>query len=384
MIRTGVLCASVLWCAPGCQSAGRDVSAQGIGEMASGVLDAGAPIDSGSTRGLEVRLWVVDDTDRAAARGLTPYIDDFEEVSGDGRSDPISARTRSRWSDWGFRIITIPMDQVEGFLGQLRPVQPISVQWLGEFGHWRAIVRAGELGSEHVRVGSRLVEIDRGRPRLIARSWVEPMFTPRDVIPAVRLDLGMQIEIRDSRLRRQRQMGFFEPGRERSIEDDGPVIDELILSAMLDGSSALIIMGEAPGVDWNELPELPELSGPTEETVIGQDAGQAGDQGSGGFGPSEHQKQAQEEAQEQPGQTTRADQQGRGGRSGPRIDQPAKPMGQSLGELMLTSPGSRTTRLNQARIVPKRVIVVLIPRVEGGYSLLPRSPGQIKEKESSP
>ncbi len=349
-------------------------------------LEPPAPIDSGSMRGLEVRMWVVDDTDRAVARGLVSSMDDSQGLSVDVRPDPISLQTRSRWGDWGFRIITIPMDQVDGFLGQLRPVQPISVQWLGEFGHWRAIVRAGELGTSYVRVGQRSVEIDRGRPRLIARSWVEPMLTPSDVIPAVRLDLAMQIETHDSRSRQRRQARFFEPGRERSIEDDGPVLDGLILSAMLDGSQAIIIVGEAPGVDWNE------LSDPIEASVIGQDAEEAGDQGSGGFGPSEHQNQAQSQGQNQ-GQSQAKGQAGqtRSGRQissedpkGPRVDGPAEPTGQSLGELMLTSPGSRTVRLNQARIVPKRVVVVLIPRVEGGYSLLPRSPEQTKNKGAKP
>ncbi len=349
--------------------------------MASGVLGASAPIDSGSTRGLEVRLWVVDDTHWDAARALS---------AGLSTEMPIEPERIERWSDWGFRIVAIPVDRVDGFLGQLRPVQPISVQWLGEFGHWRAIVRAGELGTDHVRVGQRRVEIDRGRPRLIARSWIEPMLGQGEVLPAVRLDLGMQIETHERRVRQRRQMGLLGLDHERSIEDDGPVIDELILSAMLDGSAALIIMGEAPGVDWNELPD------PEKPLAIEDDAAQGGeargddaqgDRGAGAFGPSEHQqtqRQAQEKerAQAQGERTLLEDR--RETRPGPRINQPAKPMGQSLGELMLTSPGSRTTRLNQARIVPKRVIVVLIPRVEGGYSLLPRSVEQAKKKGERP
>ncbi len=347
-----------------------------------------ASIDSGSTRGLEVRLWVVDDTDWAVARSLVPYLDDFEGVSRDGHADPLWVQTRSRWSDWGFRTIMIPMDQVEGFLGQLRPVQPISVQWLGEFGHWRAIVRAGELGTNHVRVGQRLVEIDHGRPRLIARSWIEPMLTLADVVPAVRLDLGLQIEINDSRSRQWRQSGFFEPGRERSIEDDGPVIDELMRTVMLDGSQALIIVGEAPGVDWNRLADSVGASALGEEAAEGE---KADDQDSEAFGPNEGQNLGQNQGQDQTeqAQSDRHDVRGDSSTSlskRPRVDQPSKPMGQSLGELMLMSPGSRTVRLNQPRTVSKRVIVVLIPRVEGGYSLLPEpsSRGQTWKKGSRP
>ncbi len=53
--------------------------------------------------------------------------------------------------------------------------------------------------------------------------------------------------------------------------------------------------------------------------------------------------------------------------------EPIKPLGKTLGELMLTSSGSRIVRANQTRTVPKRVIVVLVPRVDGTFTLIPRS-----------
>lgn len=354
------MCAVVMSCAPGCRVIRYYFPSDEI-EIATDdprVLRSPEPINSVSTRGLEVRLWVVDDTDWAAARSLSLYLGENQSGQID---NPILAADSERWADWGFRLIAVPIDEVEGFLDTLRPVQPISVQWLGEFGQWRAIIRAGTLQSSHVRVGQHSVKIERGRPRLIARSWVEPMLTPTDVVPGVRLDLGLQIETQDSRARRQRDAGFFDAPRERSIEDDGPVFDELIFSAMLDGSHAIIIVGEAPDVDWDSLPDP--------EPLFVLDSDVETDSRAGGFGPSESPKA---DGDEPTAGQERIDVQRRSPTARRAVSEPSKPMGKTLGELMLTSPGSRIVRANQTRIVPKRVIVVLIPRVEGGYSLLPR------------
>jgi len=289
---------------------------------------------------------------------------DILGIGGESEASPIDPRAMAQWSDWGFRFIPVPIELIEEFLGSLRPVQPINVQWLGEFTQWRAIVRAGELGSDRVRVGNRSVQIQRGRPRLIARSWIEPMLNDTDVVPALRLDLGMQIE---SQTKKQ-GLGLSGINRQRLIEDDGPVIDSLLLSAMLDGSTALVIVGEAPGFAWETLPE-----------PIGDQTSPEDDQSSrsGSLGPAEPRDQS-EHRSAQPKNDPSADQtpfrQVSGAVSGSAtpIDGPQAPLGKTLGELMLLGPGSRIPLANQTRVVPKRVIVVLIPRVEGGFRLLPR------------
>jgi hypothetical protein len=371
----GLLCAGVLACAPGCRVVRYYFPSEEI-EIAGGTSDgsgAPAPMNSAATRGLEVRLLVVDDTDWAGPRGLLAYLDDPAQSSADAQSNPIDAKTIARWNDWGYRVLALPIDQVDGFLGGLRPIQPTNVQWLGEFGNWRAVVRAGELKVTRVRVGDGSVKVDPGKPRLIARAWVEPMLTDTDVVPALRLDLGMQIEAIGEQVTRRRNTRLFEIDREHSIAEEGTLIEDLFFSAMLDGSQAIVLMGEAPGVDWHDLADLivdadlfqeeadDEQPSKSEDSVFGPDGGTSSEQ-------------ADKADTDQSESTSPArDVDGGRARRGPTVNQPSKPMGQSLGELMLTSPGSRVVRLNQARKIPKRVIVVLIPRVEGGFSLLPRT-----------
>ncbi|MBL4699184.1 MAG: hypothetical protein JKX70_10160, partial [Phycisphaerales bacterium] len=243
--------------------------------------DAPEPINSVSTRGLEVRLWVVDDTHWAAPRKLLGYLhpqgdDEFNNESSVSSlgANTLTQAINPQWAQWGFRFVAVPIGEVDEFLGALRPVQPINVQWLGEFGQWRALVRAGALKNNRVRVGERTVEIAPGRPRLIARSWIEPMLTNDNVIPAVRLDLGMQIES-EKNTRTQDLFGVY---NERMIEDYGPVIDELLFSALLDGSHALVIVGDAPESRWEMLTD-PSQGSPND--------GSDGQNNSGAFGPGQ-------------------------------------------------------------------------------------------------
>lgn len=341
-----LICVAVFVCAPGCKVVGLFFPSDSI-ELA-GDQDVPAPIDSVSTRGLEVRLWVVDDTYWSASRALLPYVEA-------GSSD----ESIERWADWGFRLVRVPIQDVQGVLDSLRPVQPINTQWLGEFGQWRAIVRAGELQTSRVRVGDHSVSIERGRPRLIARSWVEPMLTEDAVIPAVRLDLAMQIETK----KRSNASALYQIDRERMIEDEGPILDELIRSSMMDGSYALVLVGEAPGFDWGSLPEdIGEIS--IQESNDSDE-----------FGPGEESDEStqgeRDQSEQQIERTTIAEK--------PIGSRPEQPSGQSLGEQMLTGGGSRIIRLNESRTIPKRVVVVLIPRVDGGYSLLPRVANMVEQ-----
>lgn len=335
------LCAGVL-CAHGCNSTGGNRSSDSV-ELAGG-RDGPSPIDSASTRGLEIRLWVVDDTDWAAARLLSAYTNDA--------SNQIDDASALQWSDWGLRLVAVPMDEVQGFLDALTPVQPINVQWLGEFGSWRAIVRAGELRTGHVRVGNGWGEVAQGRPRLIARSWVEPMLTADNVVPALRIDLGMQIEIK----KRRNDPQLLGIDRQRMIEDVGPVLDELMMSMVLDGSHAVVIVGEAPDAQWNQLPSS------AAEYLQGLDESET----ERAFGPGEYERSSETEP-------TQSEQDQTNGQARPAsrgFSEPAKPTGKTLGELMFTSSGSRIVKANESRVAPKRVIVVLIPRVQGGFSLL--------------
>tara|TARA_R110002072_G_scaffold42064_9_gene117838 strand:+ start:133340 stop:134449 length:1110 start_codon:yes stop_codon:yes gene_type:complete len=333
-------------------------------------IEGGSLIESGNDRGLEIRMWVVDDTNWDGPRALMPFVQmpgaDLQIES------PLDAQTVERWQGWGFRLVLVPTDEIDTVLNALRPVQPISNQWLGEFGQWRAIVRAGELRTDRVRVGEGSQQIVRGRPALVARSWIEPVLTDGGVDAGVRLDLGLQIVQPDKRSSRE----LFAVERERMIEDDGPVVDELILSAVFEGDYALVIVGDAPETQWSDLPEpISVFADQDADAESEYDSEIENDEptglGTDAFGPGSGEEQAE------PTETDEPESRDDSIRSVPvdrnAVREPSKPKGQTLGELMLTSPGSRITRLNEARIVPKRVVVVLVPRAEGGYSLLPRT-----------
>lgn len=353
-----LLCAAVVF-APGCRLIKKLFPSEEI-ELADAQEATLAP--QGDRAGLEVRLMVVDDTFYDAPRALRDL--------GLGEAPaPEPEGARQRWRDWGFRLVTIERDEVEGLLASLRGVQPSSVQWLGEFGAWRPVVRAGSLSAELVRVGDGVTRIERGRPVLIARSWVEPVLGRADVEARVRLDLGMQIAspVRPGAV-------LIDQTRPKTLDDDGRVIDELLCSLWLTPDRALVIVGEAPDTLWDEL-AVPEL---IDETLPPPPDEGEPDEGLGPRGPrGEQAPDASRPAGDDAGPA-------RGARPAFGASEPKRPVTPTLGELMLTSPGSRIVRANETRVLPKRVIVVLIPSAGGEHRLLPARgarAGQVRQEE---
>ena len=270
--------------------------------------------DPEARQGLEVRMLVVDDTDYDAPRALRPFI----QPSGDTSVEP---RVRDAWESWGLRLIEVPVDQLDSTLAAMRVVRPISNQWLGEFGAWRAIIRSGENPSTRVRVDESLRQIDAGRPRIIARSWSEPMLVEDGVRRVLRLDLGVQIESKQDNA-----FMLLPDQRERTLDDQGQIIDELLSTITLRGDRALIIVGDEPGADWSAIPDPAPI-----EAENPEDEGESEDS--------------------EPASTP----------SSRAIVEPRVPRVRSLGELMFVAPGSRMTRAGVSRNVPKRVVVVLVP-----------------------
>lgn len=284
-------------------------------------LDADESLDR---QGLGIRLLVVDDTNYDAPRALRAY----PALRDD--------RVASAWSRWGFRAVEVPIGDIDPLLAGLRPVQPVSVQFLGEFGEWRPLVRSGSIREQRVMVGDSLREVDGGRPRLIARSWTEPVLDDQGVDRRLRVDLGMQIEST-----RGSSFELIPEHREPVLDDAGMVIDELLSSIHLDGSRAIVIVGEVPGKDWDSLPEAQGLADiETRDPTLG---------------PS-----AEDEATPDSGGGTPPPISSGGSRS---TIEPSAPRTRSLGELMLMSPGSRVMRANETRIIPKRVVIVLVPEL---------------------
>ncbi len=354
------LAAGVL-CAPGCKAVrtwfnpAEQVELGGAGDPVSTVNKA-ALSDPQSRRGLEVRLLVVDDTDYDAPRMLRAFESESASL------ETIDQETRQRWDSWGLRMVQVPIEQLDAALDSLTPVRPVSVQWLGEFATWRALIRAGYSDQSRVRVGESVRTIEPGRARLIARSWAEPMLTPEGGQSVLRLDLGMQIENQSPG-----EFALLPDQRTRTLDDEGQVIDELLSTITLRGDHAIVIIGEAPGTNWEELPEPKPVE-------MAAQWGEADDE----VGPDESSPSSQLSGQTdaQPGVPRRAERPTE--QSSPRpfasgtgqAVGPQPPALRSLGELMLVAQGSRLVRANETRDIPRRVLIVLVPSVRGDYQLL--------------
>lgn len=301
---------------------------------------------SGSTQssdrqGLGIQLLVIDDTNYDAPRALRSY----PQLRND--------RVRESWSRWGFRIVEVPIDDIDPMLDSFRPVQPVSVQFMGEFGQWRPLVRSGAIRQSIVRVGESSREIAPGRPMLIARSWTEPTLVDEGVQRLVRLDLGMQIESQSD------SFALLPSTENKSLDDRGLVIDELLSSLVIDDRNALVIVGEVPGEDWESLPAPIELG------IIEQENNE--------IGPEEEPEAGEQIETESPDRPAP--------RSSRTTMMPEPPRTRSLGELMLVAPGSRIVRANETRTIPKRVVIVLIPELRSDV-LTPPSIGSAEGAEN--
>lgn len=335
---------AALLAAPGCKVVRKWFSPAEQVELgtpdAVSTVNEAALSDPQTRRGLEVRMLVVDDTNYDAPRMLRG----FET----GSAGTIDEQTRARWASWGFRIVEVPIDQLDAALATLTPVRPVSVQWLGEFGAWRPLIRAGFSEQTRVRVGESSRTIEPGRPRLIARSWIEPMLTDAASMSVLRLDMGMQIENST-----QNTFALLPDQRARTLDDDGQVIDPLLSTLMLRGDRAIVIIGEAPATNWDTLPE----PAPVEYVAASNDET---------LGPDASEPEAGEaDLSEQLKPAPRPFASGTGQVLGPQT-----PTLRSLGELMLVAQGSRLTRANETRDIPRRVLVVLVPSVRGDFQML--------------
>ncbi len=337
-----------LLCAPGCRAS------KGQGALQSDWVTLGAPppVSSNSTRGLEVQMWIMDNTEHAVARALGEF---------DTQSEVIDEDERQRWRANGYRWCVVPVDRVLDVLGTLRPIQPVRVQWLGEFPQWRPIVRGGMLQGQRVRAGDSEARVERGKPRVIARSWIQPMMGELGVEPGVRIDLGVQIE-----LERSPYQDLLGDERLPMIDDLGPVLDGLLAGVHADGRHALMLVGASPDADWSLLNDELDKDQPKEDAI----------------GPSRLSDPAADVNQAAGDSESTALVKSGQGNASPRAQ--AGPIAgakeeslRTLGEIMLTSKGSGPRVAQRVYDPPRSVIVVLIPRTEGGYRLLPeRSNGK--------
>ena len=271
------------------------------------VIEAGQTADP-SKRGLELRVLRVDDSENRVANAFARYAQD---------AGPFEAEDHARWRGWGLRWIAVPMDQLDGLLANQDMTQALQIRQMGEFPQWRALIRTGKIRNDTVRIdnpeaGSPTYRSLSGQPRLLARAWTAPVVTEAGVEPKLRVDLGIQIS------NPQRVTQWQTPAL-RTVLDEGPLLDELLSSVAIDASHALILIGLDPAVDWN-------FDNDSSEVSIQRSTNHP-------LGPN-------------------------------------PPRAKTLGEQMFTTYGTGSVAIGMRYVPPKKVLIVLVPKVGSQYRLL--------------
>ncbi|MEM9372768.1 MAG: hypothetical protein AAGA55_03915 [Planctomycetota bacterium] len=196
----------------------------------SGLIDESDP-------GLEVAVWTGDDTGFAASRALAAYAD---------RAVPIEPAVRARWRSRGLRFVSVPLGEVEQLVGATRAMSAVQRQRFGQLTLWTAVVRGPAIPAGSEGPGG---EIPAGKPRLIARSWIEPDLSGGAMRRVVRIEVGIQIETGRSPV-------LLDDGAPLgSISGDADLIDGLVASFITDGRDAIVLAGVSPDLEWSAVPD---------------------------------------------------------------------------------------------------------------------------------
>lgn len=272
-----------------------------------------APVVRGADAGLEARLWVVENLSGVLAGALR----DYPPPAG------ADAAELDTWKRNGFRVLEVPLDDLEPVLATLPTIGPRHREWLGLLPEWVEVVKGAQLASpQTAKLDSGPVTLGPGRLRLVARCWTTPALTPargdQTATPAALLHIEVMPELLGpKRPDRDEMARLLDTTITPRAGVRGMAFDRLRLGITASGGSAVIIVPEDPDVDWRA-----DAEGRPES---GLDPDAARDV------------------------------------VGPRI-----PQAPTLGELMLTSLALPES------VGDARVVVVLVPRVPERFNLLPR------------
>lgn len=257
-----------------------------------------------SSRGIEMKLLTVDDSGARVARSLAPYAEQTTIAHDD----------LQRWRSWGIRWVQIPIEDLDPLLQSQKSVGVIENRWLGEFPRWRALIRAGELSNQTVRVQGSRDRAITGRPRLLARAWTTPRIDDEGR-PTSRIAIDLALQLIDPNNRPA--LGQLAPTQPI---DQGSFLGPRPLHLELDDSHALLLVADDPDNTWDT------ADNPTNTN------------------------------EQTPG--------------------PNAPNLRTLGERMLSTRGSGTVAPGDRYIPPRKVLIILVPNTDPGYTLLPKARAQ--------
>lgn len=283
--RCGLRGAFALGCAvlatAGCASTGSDSDVLHTGVFQSGGQRTRG-ILLGDDNGLEVRQLVVMDDPQVIARTMGPWVGQTQ--------GHVSAELLARLRRNGFRLVRVPLQELDELLDQLGGASMDVIAWHGPVLTWRDLhaLALGEAGYT-IAVDGRVRRYWGGAMQLLARAWVVPMeYGPR-----------IQLELVPVHLRGQSQYHRLLGQDYR----DARALGSLAMNIMLEPGYGYILTCEQPQVEWA-----------TEDDAANEATDAAGVHGSSGVGILTSM-------------------------IGPEAETPM-----TLGELMLSSHGNRPSR----------------------------------------
>lgn len=332
MIRTIGKCAIVIAMAAtilaGCGSSLRPMQVRRL-PPATG---APAPIVTTSADGLEVYWWITDDTDGAVGAALAAFVEPPEPAS-----EPI----RARWNANGLRMVRLPAEQFSDLERLLPVLHSRRKLWVGWVTSWTEIFRGRRAGGPSpIIIDGQRSSLPAGTLRFIVRCWPAPAEPTGDRVwgdrPLVRLELACQLDIQET-------VGaaevFSEP-QVASVVDQGPVLRQLTLEALLDPRFVYVLTSEAPGVTWTSRESRMGAVAPSASALPPPDGADAA--------------RSEDLAQAEPHDPISFE------ALGPPVSSPL-----TVGQAMLSATQSETSWRDA------RVVVVLIPRSPNRFQLLP-------------
>lgn len=198
------------------------------------------PTSTQRTPGLSITWWVVDDTDSAVVRTLSPHTDP---------PLPADPALRDRWRTSGLRLVRVPEAQLDVISAALPPASERYTLAAGWNAQWSEIFRARRLPAGRLQLAGRWEQFPAGFLRLLARCWATPGTRALDE-PIVRLDLTFQV----LPPRRNEDNDPFSDPKIEAEESRGRMLHELEALLRPQRGFAYILTSESPDTPWNSEP----------------------------------------------------------------------------------------------------------------------------------
>lgn len=306
---------------------------------------------------MEMMCWGTPADSRAIAELLGRHLDD--EVA-------IDPRTRALWQSNGLRIVAVPVEALDALRQLLPQSGGVQRQWLGQVSEWTDVVQGTPWHDlQPVDMDNGRLTLGPGRIRMLIRCWTMPVPAPEasgEIRSAMRAELLLQHQ---EPPRPDTSALYSRPTDVTNPLEQGLAFQRLAATLTLPPDVAVLIIPEAPQVDWRAMAKVPadqmapepaalaETRSPPEDDVVGVGQVLRG--------------RALEREREQPAEPPEIDP---AGPVDPNVD-----FARTLGELLLT-PGRARLQSGVGSKPPIRSILVLAPRIPERYSITPAPAGK--------